>query len=636
MTTTHSPLAPPAIIIPPRTALRTTNRRRSLPSPSVTPPARRSANYVNVKPASPAVISSLLSTLSAISPPAGSRFEDLPEIYTSHSTPVSPLPYEAEFPLIIGPDGHVYLSDPALPSRLGCSMECEPSRSPRDLKKLHPCPSETARGLTVYKSPRRSSSDISLRSKPNRLKIREEDGLSKAYSIGGLSIEPGPASSITSGGGGGHKNLRNFRSLKFENSIDDLRKDVGNLKYNSMFSGQQHDTHPGSHKVNVDGLRFTPCESPTIFEETMQKDMLSAPTRIPSRASSLRVPATKEGLDSQPDDSKVSSDCAGLSRQIPTRDSSLRRSCCEPSTHGKRRSYWSDQSGPQELERFSFEKNRDQPTPQSEEVVSDLAEGDVSRRIRELKDQKKLRDHTMTSTASEPVTASGAREPSRTPSPLPLVDIMLFETGEGDLQASRANKSDQSGKDETVEFSAPSPAIMQRINRNKTAPVSSMPSKTTSTKSFPLITHNTDPKAASPVLPQRSNSRLLRRLSRPVSPKNPEKPKRTFSNPLIDERPKSVDSIDNAVDDYISSPRLSQKIKHPQTGRLISFSEVGDPNGSTVFCCVGMGLTRYITAFYDELALTLKLRLITPDRPGVGGSEPYADGLDTPLGWPGR
>jgi hypothetical protein len=101
------------------------------------------------------------------------------------------------------------------------------------------------------------------------------------------------------------------------------------------------------------------------------------------------------------------------------------------------------------------------------------------------------------------------------------------------------------------------------------------------------------------------------------------------------ERPQSADSIDDAVESYLCSPRLSQKIRHPQTGRVISFSEVGDPNGSAVFCCVGMGLTRYITAFYDELALTLKLRLITPDRPGVGDSEPYPDGTTTPLSWPG-
>ncbi|KAL6863523.1 alpha/beta-hydrolase [Trichoderma novae-zelandiae] len=135
---------------------------------------------------------------------------------------------------------------------------------------------------------------------------------------------------------------------------------------------------------------------------------------------------------------------------------------------------------------------------------------------------------------------------------------------------------------------------------------------------------------------KRSSSRL-KRLSAPLSP---HEPKRTSEEPAQSdkptgyERPQSADSIDDAVESYLCSPRLSQKIRHPQTGRIISFSEVGDPEGSAVFCCVGMGLTRYITAFYDELALTLKLRLITPDRPGVGDSEPYTDGTSTPLSWP--
>ena len=84
-------------------------------------------------------------------------------------------------------------------------------------------------------------------------------------------------------------------------------------------------------------------------------------------------------------------------------------------------------------------------------------------------------------------------------------------------------------------------------------------------------------------------------------------------HPIIEERPASLDSIDLDVHQYLESSRLSQKIRHPQTGRLISFSEVGDPNGFAVFVCVGMGLTRYVMAFYDQLAATLKLRLITPD-----------------------
>lgn len=134
---------------------------------------------------------------------------------------------------------------------------------------------------------------------------------------------------------------------------------------------------------------------------------------------------------------------------------------------------------------------------------------------------------------------------------------------------------------------------------------------------------------------KRSNSRL-KRLSGQPSPSRTSEQSDRPSQPIAYERPASADSIDDAVESYLCSPRLSQKIQHPQTGRVISFSEVGDAEGSAVFCCVGMGLTRYITTFYDELALTLKLRLITPDRPGVGDSEPYADGTTTPLSWPGE
>jgi hypothetical protein len=104
--------------------------------------------------------------------------------------------------------------------------------------------------------------------------------------------------------------------------------------------------------------------------------------------------------------------------------------------------------------------------------------------------------------------------------------------------------------------------------------------------------------------------------------------------PIIEERPASLNSIDIEVDSFLDSARLSQKIRQPQTGRVISFSEVGDPNGFAVFVCVGMGLTRYVMAFYDQLAATLKLRLITPDRPGIGGSQ--VDPTGTPLSWPGK
>ncbi len=143
----------------------------------------------------------------------------------------------------------------------------------------------------------------------------------------------------------------------------------------------------------------------------------------------------------------------------------------------------------------------------------------------------------------------------------------------------------------------------------------------------------------------RANSRQ-KRWSQPEPAAKPERRPRNaeahavkpVDPPLAvaEKRPLSSGSIDDAVEAFLTAPRLSQRVKHPMSGRVISFSEVGDPDGFAVFCCVGMGLTRYITAFYDELALTLKLRLITPDRPGVGESERYADGEGTPLSWPGE
>ncbi|KAI9661489.1 MAG: hypothetical protein M1831_003011 [Alyxoria varia] len=95
----------------------------------------------------------------------------------------------------------------------------------------------------------------------------------------------------------------------------------------------------------------------------------------------------------------------------------------------------------------------------------------------------------------------------------------------------------------------------------------------------------------------------------------------------------SIDSVEESVYDFLKLPRLSQKIRAADDERrIISFSEVGDLSGFPVFCCVGMGLTRYIMAFYEELAISLRLRLITPERPGIGESSVW-DEQKTPLHW---
>lgn len=55
-------------------------------------------------------------------------------------------------------------------------------------------------------------------------------------------------------------------------------------------------------------------------------------------------------------------------------------------------------------------------------------------------------------------------------------------------------------------------------------------------------------------------------------------------------------------------------------GRHISFAEAGDPTGFPVICFFGIGGSRYLVLLLDEVAKSLKLRVISPDRPGFGRS----------------
>lgn len=124
-----------------------------------------------------------------------------------------------------------------------------------------------------------------------------------------------------------------------------------------------------------------------------------------------------------------------------------------------------------------------------------------------------------------------------------------------------------------------------------------------------------------------------------ISPRKSISRRSSFMQPVqpVQEPPiSSEELISESVSKYLQAPRLSQKCTATLESRAITFSEVGDPYGHPIICCVGMGMTRYIMAFYDELAMSLKLRLITPDRPGIGGSQPYYDGSRPPIDWPGK
>lgn len=164
------------------------------------------------------------------------------------------------------------------------------------------------------------------------------------------------------------------------------------------------------------------------------------------------------------------------------------------------------------------------------------------------------------------------------------------------------------------------PALVANSNNNSPLTPIGAHSENTS-QSAPPTTHipSTVPKLNTPVPPKERVSMQQKRSS-VISAK-------------VDSRTDDVKNISDEVEAFLSAPRLTQKLRHPRTGRTIAFSEVGDPEGFVVFCCVGMGLTRYVTSFYDELARTLRLRILTLDRPGVGESEAVPERLNNPLTW---
>lgn len=489
-------------------------------------------------------------------------------------------------------------------------------------------------------SPRRTPSDRSLWAGTNG--ARESDDKNEAYSIGNLSIEPKPSiTSISSNKGDPGKSLRSvrsFKSLGFKSSEDSLQ---------SIILKPRVEYRPARDRLII-GEDDTPPESPEsdylfVSDREALNNLSSEPASIPKPASSTQSIVSPRSLNCNAKNVHRNTNTrhnVPSEDYIPKRDSSIRHSHgVIPSRH-KRVSQPSEHSGDTPGTSISLFVTKSEGLELIVQENPDRSGEDlVSRRIKELKEQKVRRERDSMDSTSEIISAP--QTPDRSALPPPAFVSHQPVTVISPIVEPRAQAIDIKEVDlvEDTETSAPSPAIAQRVNRSTESRAISVGSSPAIVRDPPISSwENT--RRPSTILPQRSSSRLLKRLSRSASPTTAENHGRasskTFGQPQRNtvHQPDNRDLVGNAVDDYLQSPRLSQTISHPQTGRVISFSEVGDPGGSVVFCCLGMGLTRFITAFYDELASTLKLRLLTPDRPGIGGSEAHTDGLDTPLSWP--
>ncbi|KAJ1334149.1 2-hydroxy-6-oxonona-2,4-dienedioate hydrolase [Microdochium nivale] len=520
--------------------------------------SRGDSSRAGPSPASPEVISSLITSLSVISKPASNHFEG-----QSVSMPSSPLRNGS-----FGVEYGAYSPQPL--SRLqeeDVDLD-ELAASPPVVRTSKP-PSGYS-SLTAPKSPRRDSSGFkSLLRSPSRPSSKSSASSfpDDNASIGNLSVERGSTRSVelnhkSSHDSWGKRQSRSQKVLAYMSSREQLRASDTERK---RASGNGADSSSG----------MSPNPETLQFETSVDEERGGPATNTHDGAKSKASPSETNGY------------------HIPARESSLKKAIAST----KRSS-----------NRLSHTRRR-----------SDGALGDM---IPEYGEDGELRDlsaarHRQNSSRKQAATDTAKAKDSKLASKTTGSDqpTTARSSSRSDIYASATDSSKLA-----VDDSAPFPSISSGSRRGQSADR--------------RRSGRTTPEPGEALHSKRSSSRAKRLSAGGRSSDAPDKRGVTPEPTVGYERPQSADSIDGAVESYLCSPRLSQKIRHPQTGRIISFSEVGDAEGSAVFCCVGMGLTRYITAFYDELALTLKLRLITPDRPGVGDSEAYAGGTATPLSWP--
>ena len=622
-------------------------RQRSLPSNSSTDLTRRPPDITILQPASPEIISSLIHSLSSISAPANDHFESLPNIDSTKSAPSSPNPNLTDFPLITGPGGYVYKRDPSSPTNHKFSANhgsYTKSREPSPLHLIYQDDAATPPIVRTSKSPSGfSPMSASTRnsivnrvgpvSRPSQTQNRQ--AVEEAQGISGLGTDAGsrdtPATEEPNWDAVNELS-RNFKGSPRQSLEERSCEHNWNEKRTSarVIQGIGPSLEAHHTKIRSQGSR---SGSPNVRGDRDIGDSPASP-RIPSRASSICASDKRLSKSSAPDSTLEE---LGFGHIVPTRESSWHHS--RGAVRRKRRSYRSEQEGDLRNDRDLHIGEEDIPEFVSIKVSDDPEADEVSKRIKQLKAQKILRDLSPTATDIRDLSPSNPQSDDRTSLVTsPSVQVQPLSTHTLQIEQSSMIETPLSSP-EVVETHALSHANAQKFDQ-----LSNLPSTSLARRTSRSITH-TKP-AMEPQKVQvgtRRTSLRVRRLSRPSSPIPFDKHKRNVSSQSqltrhshYDDRPASTDAMDAAVDEYLSAPRLTQKIHLPQTGRVISFSEVGDPIGSVVFCCVGMGLTRYVTAFYDELALTLKLRLITPDRPGVGESDAHRDGFDTPLGWPGK
>lgn len=563
-------------------------------------------------PTSPELISSLISSLSTISVPLNSHFDNVPRIDSKDSSdPGLPeVPHTAP----------CFTIPPSQQNGFGMSFETRAEvDEPQNTPFLHPDDAASspvirmARAPPSPKSPKSprfksfKSNDASTRpaSMDSYASVRAapEDTAFGTISTEAVLPRVSTATSIASNSSAGRtKSLKGTFGLLRKSSSRDLGNEEDRLrKTNSLNDSLRHNTP--RNRASLRSIYSMANVAEEGGPNSLQEDS--------SEAQAASTPPTRDhpSIQNTPENHNNPGGI-GSGRYIPTRDSSMRHRHSQSSGSKQRRSA--------RHSRYSSTASKDSAVENGLPGTSNDAE-QVTRRIQELKDQQqKIKSELETDDSpamSTKTSPAKQTKPSRSAS---------------QMDQARATYNEPNGDHPSMNDSAPSPSVMTGKSRSGKLGQPLSPKNTNFVSQFPKPPSEKDEQAR------------YRQSLEPVTPTKQHR--RTPSGhlsagrPSINtERPSSADSIDLAVEDYVFSPKLTQRVVHPTSGRTIAFSEVGNPKGHVVLCCLGMGLTRYLMAFYDELARTLNLRLVTLDRPGVGESGPHQlDEPSNPLSWPGK
>ncbi|EED20257.1 hydrolase, alpha/beta fold family protein [Talaromyces stipitatus ATCC 10500] len=576
----------------------TSRRRKSLPGRSTSLPRQRPSGHVPpMPPASPEIISSLISSLSSISSPARTHFDNLPHI-SAQTAPSSPGFHQTEFAQ-------------SQVSGQGFGVDYGAYKTPNDAAEspfLHPddaalapvvrmAPAPTPSSPRSPRSPKLKNSfgrDRSPLTHRSTSSFSSSQAAMEEQSLSGFGIittEPGPrvsrAGSVASTSSDGRRSLRGALGMLRRGSRDSWQDKEAERSIKS--SSQNENLKPNLARSR------TSLKSKNSMADVVEEGAILNPAEDLSFKNIKDATATKQSSHPTPNPSLPSPGGIGSGRIIPTRESSLRHTI-NKAPRKSRHSRSTEQRPTTSKERSYGESAKTSEAKAATEQTT--------KRIQQVKEQQKRIKNELAKAQEVPAGRTSIDTfNSRAKTTQPVVaEHTSTRLSQDDALISRYL---QHAETDPFEESAPSPAIQTRRTREK-------------------------------------KRQSLDRADVPPSPSVPKNHKRHSSGAftmatrqsIAEERPSSADSIDLAVEAYVASPRLTQKVPHPRSGRMIAFSEVGDPKGHVIFCCLGMGLTRYLMAFYDELARTLKLRLVTLDRPGVGESDPSGEGEGTPLTWP--